>query len=381
MQTMTDTYREAREAEARLLAEVDPADLNIENAEVTEDIAAVTDGVNASSSFHAVLNALPLTHKGILEPAFWRYYRQPWVPIFYDYDDSFNDLVSIEWGPRGGGKSISAVSKSIIDGQMRGIECISNVPFSWVAKDIQGYLYKIESIPFDQEKFAYGDPCFRYKRLLIDEGNYLADRLRSTSRKNLAMVDILQQARKFKMCVDFCTINWMWLDPRLTGSLLDILIECNDLYYRSYGRKHGMKKGHRIAWDIFDQSGKVSGKQLHPIASTTFNARLMWYTYNTEDFVDPVQARKNLNRDERTLEDQFGNTIKQSDWYNMIGSQLVSMAKAQPFWSSDDLWDSLGLDDPGLRIKAGRLMKSALNIDKKISGKLGRVTYDLSSLA
>lgn len=368
-----------REAEARALAELDPELLASENAEAAEDIAALKEGVQENTHFNDTFFALPTNQHGVLYPEFWRYYGPPWAPIFFEYEDPYNDLVTILWGPRGGGKTISGVSKNIIDGQMRGIPGISNVPYSWVAKDSNNYLYKIESMPFDQEKFAHGDIAMKYKRLMVDEGNYLADRLRSTSKKNLAMTDILQQARKFKMCVDFCTINWMWLDPRVTGSLCDILIECNDLYYKNFGRKKGMKKGHRIAWDIEDQSGKVSGRQFHHLASTTFNARAMWYTYNTENFVNPVEARKRLKEEERTLVDQFGNEIKESEWYNQLGSQIITLAQAQPYWTSEDLWDALDLHEAGLRVKAGKFMRSRLGVDKR-QNKIGRITYDLTGV-
>jgi hypothetical protein len=376
----TDTIsKEVREAEEDLIENTDPEALAEENAETEEDIEALTDGVPKKTPFAGVLNALPTTETGILEPEFWRYYRRPWTPIFYEYDDPFNDLVSIEWGPRGGGKTISAVSKGIIDGQMRGIPCVSNVPFAWVAKDLFGNLWKIESIPFDQEKFAYGDESLKYKRLLIDEGNYLADRLRSTSNKNLAMSDILQQARKFRMCVDFCTINWMWLDPRVTGSLCDILIECNDLYYKQYGRKKGIKKGHRIAWDIKDQSGKISGRQFSHLASTTFNARALWHTYNTENFVSPIEARKRLKAQEKTVVDQFGNEISMSEWHKQLHAQLLNLSQAQPRWSAFDLWNALGITEPGLKVKAGQYMRGQLGIEKFQQGN-GSMNYDLSTI-
>lgn len=370
---------EVREAEEDLIENADPEVLNAEKAEQNEDIQAVTEGVPEKVEFAGVLNALPTTDTGILEPEFWRYYQSPWRPIFFDFDDPFNDIVSIEWGPRGGGKTISAVTKAIIDGQMRGIPCVSNVPFAWVAKDINGKLYKIESIPFDQEKFAYGDESLKYKRLLVDEGNYLADRLRSTSNKNLAMTDILQQARKFRMCVDFCTINWLWLDPRVTGSLCDILIECNDLYYKAYGRRHGLKKGHRIAWDVRDQSGKISGRQFSYLASTTFNARLLWHVYNTENFVNPLEARKRLKQKEKTIVDQFGNEILMTDWYNQLSGQLHTLAKAQPRWEAHELWESLGIEEFGLRVRVGNYMRNHLNVGKYESTG-GRKVYDLSCL-
>jgi len=373
-------YQALKEREAQALAAVDPQQLAKENAEATEDVKAIQAGASVPGSrITQVLNCLPLNSNGVLEKPFWRYYKAPWLPIFYDYSDPYNDLVTIVWGPRGGGKTITGVSISIIDGQMRGIPTVSNVPFAWIAKDADGHLYKIESLPFDQEAFARGDPSLKYKRLLIDEGNYLADRLRSTSNKNLAMTDILQQARKFRMCVIFCTINWMWLDPRVTGSLCDILIESNDLYYRSYGRRHGLKKGNRIAWDIYDQSGKTTGHQFHKIGSTTFNARYMWNTYNTENFVDPREARKKLLADQKTIIDEYGNQVSQESWLSQIRGNIVSLAQTKALWDSNDLWDALGINERSLRIKAGQFMRGSLGIEKTKDHQ-GFSRYDLSEL-
>ena len=326
-----------------------------------------------------VLTSLPVNKHNVLEPRFFRYYSAPWFNFFYDLRDPYNDLVTIVYGPRGGGKTITGVSLSIIDGQMRGIPCISNVPFSWVAQDTNKHYFKVESIPFDQELFARGDPSLKYKRLLIDEGNYLADRMRSTSNKNLAMTDILQQARKFRMCVVFCTINWMWLDPRLTGSLCDLLIECNDLYYKNFGKKRRLKKGYRIAWDITDQSGKVSGRQFHEICKTTFNARALWHTYNTENFVDPREARKKLMADQKMIVDEFGNEITEASWKEQIRKNLHRLAQSQDEWDSNDLWQALGIEERGLRVKAGQFMNGTLGISK-LKDREGYSRYDLSAL-
>lgn len=371
---------EIKRKEDEVLASVDPKELAKDNKEAAEDLAAVQDGAAVQESrFNNVFNCLPTNKHGVLYPEFWRYYKAPWLPIFFDYNDPFNDLVKIIWGPRGGGKTLSGVSMDIIDGQMRGIPAISNVPFAWTAKDSKGYLYKIESIPFDQEKFARGDIDMKYKRLLVDEGNYMADRLRSTSNKNLAMTDILQQARKFRMCVDFCTINWMWLDPRITGSLCDLVIECNDLYYKGYGRKHGLKKGWRLTWDIQDQSGKISGRQFKKLASTTFNARAMWKTYNTENFVDPREARKKLQADQKTIVDQFGNEILEVDWQKQLRSNVIQLAKTQSAWDGNDMWSALGIEDQSLKIKAGRYLRSSLGVEKA-RNREGYSMYDLSEL-
>lgn len=376
---VVQALEDIRAEEEKLLQ--DQVNLDRDSAAADEEINYVTNGVPATSKISQTLTCLPTTPAGTLDPAFHRYYRPPWGrPIFYSYNDPFNDLVTIIYGPRGGGKTISGVTISIIDGQMKGIPCISNVPFAWVAKDANGKLYKVESIPFDQELFAKGDLSLKYKRLLIDEGNYLADRMRSTSNKNLAMTDILQQARKFRMCVIFCTINYAWLDPRITGSLLDVMIECNDLYYQYYGRKNKLQKGCGLTWKITDQSGKITGHQNRLIDTRVFNARCMWGTYNTENFVDPREARKKLLGEQKMITDEFGKQIPEVQWYEQMKLNAIKLARARPDWESVELWEALGINDPGQKMKAGRYMRS-LGVDKTTRRSDGISSYDLSELA
>jgi hypothetical protein len=377
---VTDTYAELKRKEDEVLAAADPDQLALDVEDAVEDAGNILDGTKVNTQkIEDVLTALPVNRNGVLAPEFWRYYKKPWLPIFFDCNDPFNDLVKIIYGPRGGGKTITGVSFGVIDGQMRGIPCISNVPFAWIAKDIKGRNYKIESLPFDQELFARGDPSLKYKRLLIDEGNYLADRLRSTSNKNLAMTDILQQARKFRMCVDFCTINYMWLDPRVTGSLCDVLIECTDLYYKPFGRKHGLKKGWRLCWDLTDQSGKITGRQFNHMGKTTFNSRAMWYTYNTENFVDPREARKKLQAEQKVIIDETGQQVTEAAWLTKIRTNVIQLAQTKPQWDGNDLWDSLGITDISLKIRAGRYMRSSLGVEKT-QNRGGYSFYDLSEL-
>lgn len=320
---------------------------------------------------------------GKLDPKFWRYLRRPWSPgFFYDFKDPYNDIVTIIWGPRGGGKTTTAVALSIVDGMMKGIPVISNVPIAWVAKDNTGRCYKVESIPFDIDMFVTGDPILKYKRLLIDEANYQADRLRSTSNNNLSVTDILQQARKFRMSVTFSTINWQWLDPRVTGSLCDLMIECNDLFYKPYGKKHGLKKGQRCTWDIMDQSGKYSGKAFSRLDSRTFESKMFWSTFDTEHFVDPIEARRKrkVYDTKKVLLGPDGEPMEENEWLMSVGNQVLDLASKQPGeWKSKELYDTLGIETIGLRQKVGRYLRDALKIRSRDT--MGRTVYDLSNIS
>jgi hypothetical protein len=160
-----------------------------------------------------------------------------------------------------------------------------------------------------------------------------------------------------------------------------VLIECNDLYYNhGFRRKHQLRKGERITWDIEDQSGKLSGKQFTHLMSTTFNARGMWGTYNTENFVDPRDARKKLQGEDKMITDDNGNQVKKSEWLEMLKHKLVDLVRSGlTQWKSGDLWNALMIENDGLRKIAGRYMKYELGVEKSQSG-FGGSAYDLSAI-
>lgn len=292
---------------------------------------------------------------GNCETKFINYWSQD--SYFWNPDDPYDDLIYIIYGPRGGGKTTAGIWLSIVDGQWRGIPTISNVPFRWIAVDKNNHYYSVNHIPFDINLFAHGDQFLKYKRLYIDEGNYELDRLRSTSNKNLAMTDILQQARKLRMSVVFSTINWAWLDPKLTGSLCDITIECQDLHFKPYGRKHKIGKGVRSTWDVKDQSGKYSGHQYTNLAAITFYNKVMWGVFDTENFVDPTEARRAVRYSNPPIMiGQDGQTYDKGEWLAEKRRQLVSLYEANPGrWDDEELWQALGVENEGQRMTLGRM--------------------------
>ena len=105
----------------------------------------------------------------------------------------------------------------------------------------------------------------------------------------------------------------------------------------------------------------------------------MWKTYNTENFVDPREARKKLQADQKTVIDQFGDEILEADWQNQIRSNVMQLAKTQTSWDGNDMWDALGIQDQSLKIKAGRYLRSSLGVEKA-RNREGYSRYDLSEL-
>jgi hypothetical protein len=242
-----------------------------------------------------------------------------------------------------------------------------------------GTKFNLQSIPFDVDNFAEGDDKLYFKRLLIDEGNYELDRLRSTSNKNLALTDILQQARKFRMVITFATINWAWLDPRLTGSLTDILIECNDIHYTSWGKRKGLRKGERIIWDVIDKSGKLTGRQNTRVMKTTFYGRAFWGTFNTFNYIKPSDARKKLKSQTiKFITGDDGQQYEKEAWIQDKKLQILKLAAEYPEWDAKELWERLGIEQRGLRVTLGQAISDMGGV--KTQDRSGHATYSLQGL-
>jgi len=310
----------------------------------------------------------------------WANYRQMWRPFFWNGREPYDDYVQILYGPRGGGKSVTAVAISTVDGLVRGIPVVSNVPISFNVVNTSGTKFNLQSLPFDADEFAEGNDNLYYKRLFIDEGNYLTDRLRSTSNKNLALTDILQQARKFRMVVTFATINWAWLDPRLTGSLADVLIECNDLHYTAWGKHRGLRKGERIIWDITDKSGKLTGRQNVRVMKTTFYGRAFWGTFNTFNYIKPSDARRKLrSQTMKFVTGDDGQQYERETWIQNKKIEILKMASEYPEWDAKDFWERLGIENQGLRVTMGHILSEMGAVKER--DYHGQSSYRLQALA
>lgn len=311
-----------------------------------------------------VINALPLKEGSNWKLAdnFKAYYKYP--AIFYKKNDPYDDWIITLDGARGSGKTTAGVGLSILDGQMRGIPVISNVPIEWTAWDSTGRPFIVQSIPFDVVKFTDGDDDLYFKHVFLDEANYNLDRLRSTSRKNLEISDILQQARKFRMTITLATINSNWIDGRATY-MSDIAISVKDVYNTPQGRKHGIKKGVKSLWSIIDISGKKTGVPNHFYTSRTFNNKTFWETFNTYRFIKPKEERQKRTT-EKMIIDESGNEIPASQWYANLQQKVMDIPNGE--YSSRDWWEMIGIQDDSLKLVAGRFL-SKLGIQKSGYGK------------
>jgi hypothetical protein len=267
-------------------------------------------------------------------------------------------------GPTGGGKTGTAVYICFNQGMVRGKRVFSNVPFSFFVQDNKGIWYKLVSLPFDLKKFVEGNEMYWDSYILIDEGNFTMDIRKMMSNMNLGMTDVLQEGRKMNVSVVFTTINANWLDPRFTGSLLDLRVSCKDLFFTPYGKAEGLRKGHVIHWDIYDITGKYSGYPGRPLGTRPFLMRQIFGAWQTRYFINPMDARRKLKFNSETItaggsdEAGTGGIVDRQTMQDRIrlvteGLQL-SGTKTIP---AKEIWATLGIESRGVAVWGGQLLK------------------------
>jgi hypothetical protein len=273
-------------------------------------------------------------------------------------DTNYNYVIH---GPTGGGKTGFAVYLCMVNAVIRGIPVYSNVPFQYFVYDKTGKKYIVVSKEFDVVKFINGDFMYWGSWVLIDEGNFSMDQKKTMSNMNVSMTDIIQEGRKMGMNLVFTSINAQWLDPRFTGSLLDIAVKCKDLYFSPWGNEHQVGKGIISWWDFVDISGKYTGNQGMPIDSRAFFYREIWNTFNTQFFINPLEARKRLVYDKMkiTIGADGQQIIQDNKWINSIKQQLIDLKQINGgIWSGRDLWETLGIKDLASRVTIGKAMRN-----------------------
>ena len=295
-------------------------------------------------------------------------------------DTNYNFAVH---GPTGGGKTGFSVYLCMVNAIARGKPVYSNLPFQYFVYDVTGKKYLVVSRELDIVKFIAGDPMYWGSWVLLDEGNFSMDQKKAMSNMNIGMTDIIQEGRKMGMNIVFTTINAAWLDPRFTGSLLDIAVKCKDLYFTPWGNDHGLTKGVVSWWDFTDISGKYTGTPGMTIDSRAFFYRNIWNTFNTQFFINPLEARKRLVYDKQKLtigadglEIPVNNSSLKMDG---IRQQLLELKDINGgVWDDEELWQTLGIQDLGGRVQVGRTLRK-WGIEKKINYK-GESRYILSGM-
>lgn len=303
----------------------------------------------------------------------WDNYRS--IPLVFKNDTNYNYVLS---GPTGGGKTGSAVFICSVNGAFRGKRVFSTVPFGFVVytKNGQRFIYQAEG--FDLRAFIRGDEQYWDSWVFLDEGNFNMDVKKLMSNMNIGLTDIIQEGRKMRMNVVLSAISPRWLDPRFTGSMLDVMIETRDLYHTPYGKANGMHKGVTVVWRCWDITGKYAGYQKRFIGMRHFFLRSVWGMFDTEYFINPIEARKNLrfNREvvmvggDDKLDEEYGYTAPYApapprDMESEI-KQIIDSLIAEGYTevSSSDLLETLGYHQPGIKQRAGAVL-SRLGVKKR----------------
>lgn len=302
----------------------------------------------------------------------------PWESVFR-LDTNYNYVLC---GPTGGGKTGSAIYLALIQAVVRGAPVYSNIPFHWYAYDVNGKKYEYQSLDFDVRSFIEGDEKYWDSWVIIDEGNFNMDSKKIMSNMNVGMTDILQEGRKMGMSIIFTVINPRWLDPRFTGALLDIAIQTHDLYHTEYGKSNGLGKGEVVKWDMWDQTGKYQGTPGRYLGSVAFALWMVWNTWNTRHFINPLEARKRVRFNHQLIDygkGILGESMPQDGMEQEI-KEVVDSLRAEGHTSirSNDLWSTLGYEAKGIRSSAGQVLRR-LGVRIRRSNVRGD-WYDLSRM-
>lgn len=243
----------------------------------------------------------------------------------------FNDKSRIYGfiSPRGSGKTATATYFSALN-MANGIEVVSNLPIKGKARNKNGDVVEVQTIPFKFSEWLRLTDWHRNKHLLLDEVNFLLASRRGNSNVNWIWQGILQQIRHFNISITYTCINWIRVDTELRNET-DVRINCRNAVYSHWGRKNNVDPGEYIELFAYDLSGILTGRmfnwknpELTPPCYSILRAKPVWDHYDTENWVDPmlgmadVQIKKDrFMYDARHDDDDHEESQAEAVEYNM----------------------------------------------------------------
>lgn len=171
------------------------------------------------------------------------------------------DLIIGLVGERGGGKSGSGATISLIDFMFDGVPCYSNMS---IKCDIEiddataqkyglkrGGVAHFASLPIDYKKLLRFDECYANSLIFLDEINVeLSEARRSMSNTNLFFNRVAQELRHLQSSLIYTSISEMYLDSRLR-EFTDCFLRCEDTAYDSEGIRSKKPIGIDFKWVVY----------------------------------------------------------------------------------------------------------------------------------
>lgn len=188
--------------------------------------------------------------------------------------NKYKELVIGIQGPRGAGKDAYGSYLACLY-MLSGVPCMSNMPIKGTF--LEG---KVESQELDIDQlFKFGQDFDRNILIYFSEIDKLVHRRRSITNVNLILNVLATQIRKKGITIIANAQDWFWLDDEWVFQT-DILVNCKDMAYTSYGHDENIEEGHTSFIECYNLSGVVraplyreTGK---PYQRFHFNTRAMW---------------------------------------------------------------------------------------------------------
>lgn len=158
---------------------------------------------------------------------------------------------------------------------------------------------------------------YEYQNALVDadEIQNFADSAVSAAVFARLLGRVLAQRRKIKQGLIYTTQNWQWAHNRIRW-LTHLLSVCTDLYWTSWGKSEGLRRGEILQFATFDCKGFVTGEAWKLISVKRLLAKKIWPYYSTEAVVDIFagEAQYLMKKHRETLElresDEIANSLK-----------------------------------------------------------------------
>ncbi len=127
---------------------------------------------------------------------------------------------------------------------------------------------------------AYLQHPYDYPNAMVDadEIQNFADSAISGAVFARLLTRVLAQRRKIKQGVIYTTQNWQWAHNRIRW-LNHLLSVCTDLYWTSWGRSEGLKRGEVLQFATFDCKGFITGEAWKLISVKRLLAKKIWPYY------------------------------------------------------------------------------------------------------
>lgn len=207
-------------------------------------------------------------------------------------------------GPKGNDKSL-LLAYTIVMKLINGEKVWSNMPVH-TGETVLARKYSpsgrpvkfAKTEPIDWQLFYSLDKSFEGGTVAIDEIGYQADSRRSSDTRNKLINMIIRQARHRNLDLLYTDRSFYRVDYRVREET-DVLIECQDLSFTSWGRQNNLVGGVMACYKYFDISGQVTGKscyngyQYDPqryYMEKNFYGKPFWDCYDTKEVISLEEA-------------------------------------------------------------------------------------------